>query len=108
MDFCINVTLNRQRAITAFFCGAPLAAHDAGCKVSRDIAMVPCEHAFPIVVTTNSGYPLDQNLYQAVKGMSAAAKISCIQTQPGNDRKGVSVPRIDRHPPSTAPFAVAH
>ena len=30
---------------------------------------------FDIVVTTNSGYPLDQNLYQAVKGMSAAAEI---------------------------------
>src|SRR5437764_7807839 len=30
---------------------------------------------FDVVVTTNSGYPLDQNLYQAVKGMSAAAKI---------------------------------
>jgi nickel-dependent lactate racemase len=75
LDFCINVTLNRQRAITAFFCGAPLAVHDAGCAMSREIAMVPCEHAFPIVVTTNSGYPLDQNLYQAVKGMSAAAQI---------------------------------
>ena len=30
---------------------------------------------FDIVVTTNSGYPLDQNLYQAVKGMSAAAQV---------------------------------
>jgi len=30
---------------------------------------------FDVVVTTNSGYPLDQNLYQAVKGMSAAATI---------------------------------
>ena len=30
---------------------------------------------FDVVLTTNSGYPLDQNLYQAVKGMSAAAKI---------------------------------
>ena len=30
---------------------------------------------FDVVVTTNSGYPLDQNLYQAVKGMSAAAEI---------------------------------
>jgi nickel-dependent lactate racemase len=30
---------------------------------------------FDVVVTTNSGYPLDQNLYQAVKGISAAAKI---------------------------------
>jgi nickel-dependent lactate racemase len=37
--------------------------------------MVPCERPFPIVVTTNGGYPLDQNLYQAVKGMSAAAQI---------------------------------
>ena len=30
---------------------------------------------FDVVLTTNSGYPLDQNLYQAVKGMSAAAKV---------------------------------
>jgi len=30
---------------------------------------------FDVVLTTNSGYPLDQNLYQAVKGMSAAAQI---------------------------------
>ena len=37
--------------------------------------MVPQPRPFPIVVTTNSGYPLDQNLYQAVKGMSAAAQI---------------------------------
>jgi nickel-dependent lactate racemase len=37
--------------------------------------MVACEREFPIVVTTNGGYPLDQNLYQAVKGMSAAYQI---------------------------------
>src|SRR3984957_21023885 len=30
---------------------------------------------YEVVVTTNSGYPLDQNLYQAVKGMSAGARI---------------------------------
>jgi lactate racemase len=74
-DFCINVTLNRHRAITRFFCGEVLAAHDAGCRYSRETAMVACNRAFPIVVTTNSGYPLDQNLYQAVKGMSAAAQV---------------------------------
>ena len=34
-----------------------------------------CAQPFDVVLTTNSGYPLDQNLYQAVKGMSAAAKI---------------------------------
>ena len=75
VDFCINVTLNRRREITRFFCGEVIAAHDAGCAFSRETAMVPCPHAYPIVVTTNSGYPLDQNLYQAVKGMSAAAQI---------------------------------
>ena len=75
VDFCVNVTLNRRREITAFFCGEAIAAHDAGCAFSRSTAMVACETAFPIVVTTNSGYPLDQNLYQAVKGMSAAAQI---------------------------------
>ncbi len=37
--------------------------------------MQPVEHPFDIVVTTNSGYPLDLNLYQTVKGMSAAHKI---------------------------------
>ena len=36
-------------------------------------AMQPVERRFDVVVTTNSGYPLDQNLYQAVKGMSAGA-----------------------------------
>lgn len=75
IDFCVNVTLNRRREITGFYCGEVLAAHTAGCAFSRQTAMVPCERPFPIVVTTNSGYPLDQNLYQAVKGMSAAAQV---------------------------------
>jgi nickel-dependent lactate racemase len=75
VDFCVNVTLNRKREITGFFCGDVIEAHAAGCAFSKDVAMVRCEAAFPIVVTTNSGYPLDQNLYQTVKGMSAAAQI---------------------------------
>ena len=75
LDFCVNVTLNRRREITRFFCGDPVAAHEEGCAFSKETAMVACERAFPIVVTTNSGYPLDQNLYQTVKGMSAAAQI---------------------------------
>src|SRR5215510_5896335 len=75
LDFCINVTLNRNRQITRFFCGEVMAAHRMGCEFSKSTVMVPCPQPFPIVVTTNSGYPLDQNLYQAVKGMSAAANI---------------------------------
>jgi lactate racemase len=75
LDFCVNVTLNRRREITRFFCGNPIAAHEAGCAFSKATAMVACPRPFPVVVTTNSGYPLDQNLYQTVKGMSAAAQI---------------------------------
>lgn len=75
VDFCINVTLNRDGAITGFFCGETMTAHDAGCDFARDTAMVRCASRYPIVITSNSGYPLDQNLYQSVKGMSAAAQI---------------------------------
>jgi lactate racemase len=75
IDMLINVTQNRQREITGFFCGEVIAAHDAGCAFAKKTAMVACPHAFPIVVTSNSGFPLDQNLYQSVKGMSAAGQI---------------------------------
>jgi nickel-dependent lactate racemase len=37
--------------------------------------MAPVPHAYDIVITSNSGYPLDLNLYQSVKGMSAAAQV---------------------------------
>jgi nickel-dependent lactate racemase len=75
VDFLINVTLNKQRAITGFFCGDVLKAHQHGCTFARETAMTPVESPFPLVITTNSGYPLDQNLYQSVKGMVAAAEI---------------------------------
>lgn len=75
IDFCLNVTINNRRQITRFFCGEVMAAHSAGCEFAKSTAMVACRQTFPIVVTTNGGYPLDQNLYQAVKGMSAAAQI---------------------------------
>jgi len=79
VDYCINITLDRERRITGFFCGDVEEAHAAGCAFCKDTAMIPCDEPFPIVVTSNSGYPLDQNLYQSVKGMSAAAQI----VQPG-------------------------
>jgi len=37
--------------------------------------MAGVEASYDIVITTNSGYPLDQNLYQSVKGMSAASQV---------------------------------
>jgi nickel-dependent lactate racemase len=76
VDFALDVTLNRDQQITAAFAGDVLEEHAAACAAARMTAMRQVERAFDVVVTTNSGYPLDQNLYQAVKGMSAAAKIT--------------------------------
>jgi nickel-dependent lactate racemase len=73
--FLLNVTLNARREISSVFAGEMLAAHAAGCDFVRDKAMVPVNAPYDIVITTNSGYPLDQNLYQSVKGMSAANQI---------------------------------
>jgi nickel-dependent lactate racemase len=73
--FILNVTLNRDKAITGVFAGALEVAHEAGMNFVRETAMIPVEAPFDIVITTNSGYPLDLNLYQSVKGMSAAAQV---------------------------------
>ena len=75
VDFLINVTLNVKRQITAFFCGDVIKAHEHGCMFAKDTAMTPVEALYPLVITSNSGYPLDQNLYQSVKGMIAASEI---------------------------------
>lgn len=71
----VNVSLNREKRITRVFAGELYAAHQAGCKFVGECSMVPVEERFDIVITSNSGYPLDLNLYQACKGMSAAAQI---------------------------------
>jgi nickel-dependent lactate racemase len=73
--FLVNVTLNKEKEISAVFSGSVKEAHARGCAFVKDRAMVPVRHPFDIVITTNSGFPLDLNLYQSVKGMSAAAKI---------------------------------
>jgi nickel-dependent lactate racemase len=78
-SFLVNVTLNQERKISNVFAGELLSAHQAGCDFVQQNSMVSVEQAFNIVITTNAGYPLDLNVYQSVKGMSAAAQI----TRPG-------------------------
>lgn len=73
--FNYNITLNRDLDLTGIFCGDLETSHDAGCEFARAVAMQKVDEPFDIVVTTNSGYPLDLNLYQTVKGMSAAAQV---------------------------------
>jgi nickel-dependent lactate racemase len=75
VDFSVDVTLNREQKITAVFAGDLFVEHRAACEAAMRDAMRAVEAPFDVVLTTNSGFPLDQNLYQAVKGMSAAAKV---------------------------------
>jgi len=74
-DFTLDVTINKAHQITGVFAGELFAAHRRGCELARQTAMQRVARPFEVVLTTNSGYPLDLNLYQAVKGMSAAAQI---------------------------------
>lgn len=74
-SFLLNVSLNEQRQITGVFAGDILAAHKVGCEFVRKSAMQKFAAPFDIVLTTNSGYPLDMNLYQGVKGLSAGARV---------------------------------
>jgi nickel-dependent lactate racemase len=73
--FGLDVTLDRDQEVTGVFAGALIEEHALACEAARRVAMRPVDAPFDVVVTTNSGYPLDQNLYQAVKGMSAAAQV---------------------------------
>jgi nickel-dependent lactate racemase len=75
VTFALDVVLNRDKDIVAAFGGDLLPMHAAAASFARHIAMRPVDRRFDVVVTTNSGFPLDQNLYQAVKGMSAAYQV---------------------------------
>ena len=71
LAFILNVVIDSDKNIINAFAGDSAKAHLTGCEFVLDIAKVEKKLA-DIVVVTNGGYPLDQNMYQAVKGMTAA------------------------------------
>jgi nickel-dependent lactate racemase len=73
--FTLDVIIDGEKRIVRAFGGELFAVHRAACAAAKATAMCPVPQRFDVVVTTNSGFPLDQNLYQAVKGMSAAAQV---------------------------------
>ena len=75
VDFAFDVVLNRQQHVIAAFGGELLAMHAAARTLVRELSMCPVPQLYDVVVTSNSGFPLDQNVYQAVKGMTAAATV---------------------------------
>ena len=71
LAFVVNVVIDARHEAIFAVAGDCDAAHRAG----REFLASKCRvDAVPadIAVSTNGGYPLDQNVYQAVKGMTAA------------------------------------
>jgi len=81
LDFIVNVLLNwsiyyRKREITHVVAGDFIKAHERGCELERAIAEVKVDHKVDISITTNTGAPLDLDLYQTCKGIDIAAEIT--------------------------------
>ena len=74
-EFMVNVTLDQERHILGVYAGHYIQAHYAGCEAVARTSTQAVDEPFDIVITSNNGYPLDQNLYQSVKGMTAAVQI---------------------------------
>lgn len=71
LAFICNVVINAKKQIVGAFAGDCEQAHIAGTEFLKELCQ--CEKVpSDIVITTNNGHPLDQNICQAVKGMTAA------------------------------------
>ena len=71
LAFILNVVINAKKEVIAAFAGDSQEAHVKGCQFVLNLSQVK-RNPTDIVITTNGGYPLDQNIYQTVKGMTAA------------------------------------
>ena len=74
LDFILNVVINPEKKIVYAAAGDCEEAHLKGCEFLKEQCGVSSK-PMDLVVTTNGGYPLDQNIYQAVKGMTGAEPI---------------------------------
>lgn len=71
LEFILNVVLDENKKIIGSFAGDLEAAHQKGTDFVASLSQVKAVKS-EITISTNGGYPLDQNIYQAVKGMTAA------------------------------------
>lgn len=71
VQFILNVALNGEKKVIAAFAGDLEEAHATGVSFVRKLAQCPSITG-DIVITSNGGYPLDQNLYQSPKAVATA------------------------------------
>lgn len=74
LAYIVNVVLNENKETIFAVAGDVEKAHAAGVAFLDSLCGVTAEKS-DIVITTNGGYPLDQNIYQAVKGMTAGEAV---------------------------------
>ena len=74
LTFIVNVVIDKEKKVVKAFAGDPEAAHASGCAFLDQYCRLTIPES-DIVITTNGGYPLDQNVYQSVKGMTAAEAV---------------------------------
>ena len=72
LRFIVNVLLDEEKQVIHAVAGDPIAAHREGCRIMGQLAGVHCSRPGDIVITSNGGAPLDQNVYQVVKSLSTA------------------------------------
>ena len=75
LAFILNVVCNSSKEVIGAFAGDAELAHKAGIEFLQDLCLAQVSEAAGIVLTTNNGHPLDQNLYQAVKSMCTAEAV---------------------------------
>ncbi|WP_186429307.1 nickel-dependent lactate racemase [Clostridium sp. BSD9I1] len=71
LAFILNVVIDSEKKVLKAFAGHREKAHEKGCEFVTELSKVDKIPA-DIAISTNGGYPLDQNIYQSVKGMTAA------------------------------------
>lgn len=71
LAFILNVVIDAEKKIINAFAGHRVKAHYEGTEFVRGLSTIDGVNA-DIAVTSNGGYPLDQNVYQSVKSMTAA------------------------------------
>lgn len=72
LQYIVNVIIDSEKNIVAAFAGDAIDAHAEGCRFLKEYCCVPVVDKADIVITSNGGAPLDQNIYQSVKGMTTA------------------------------------
>ena len=70
--YIVNVIIDGDKKVVHAVAGDAIKAHEAGCAFLENYCQVTPQRRADIAISTNGGYPLDQNMYQSVKGMTAA------------------------------------